>query len=238
VNELREQVRRRYAQAAMGIDSCCSVSDADGRERFGAGLYGDEAASMPGNMLATSLGCGNPTAMVELHPGETVLDLGSGAGLDVLLSAGRVGPAGTAYGLDMTDEMLAVARANAEAAGAANAIFLKGYMEEIPLPDRAVDVVISNCVINLSTDKPAVFAELARVLREQGRVAISDVVAEDRLTADERAARGSHVGCIAGALTFSEYHDALSTAGFTGISIESTHTVADGMHAAIIRAVR
>jgi ubiquinone/menaquinone biosynthesis C-methylase UbiE len=183
-----------------------------------------------------SLGCGNPTAVAELRIGETVLDLGSGGGIDVILSAKRVGPAGTAYGLDMTDEMLALAQQNARDAGVTNVHFLKGVIEQIPLPAGSVDVVISNCVINLSTDKAAVLTEIARVLKPGGRVGVSDVVAEDQLTPEDRTERGSYVGCIAGALSKSEYIAGLEAAGFEDASVEFTHQVADGMHGAIVRA--
>ena len=193
---------------------------------------GDE---LPEGAALASLGCGNPTAVAELHEGEVVLDLGSGGGIDVILSARRVGPAGTAYGLDMTDEMLALARANAHEAGVPNVHFLKGVIEAIPLPAESVDVVISNCVINLSADKAAVLAETSRVLRPGGRVAISDVVAEDRLTPAQRAERGSHVGCIAGALSRTEYVAGLEAAGFEDVSVEFTHEVADGLHGAVVR---
>ena len=188
-------------------------------------------------MLA-SLGCGNPTAVAELHEGEKVLDLGSGGGIDVILSAKRVGPTGVAYGLDMTDEMLALARKNAAEAGVANVHFLKGVIEQVPLPAESVDVVISNCVINLSVDKPAVLMEIARVLKPGGRVGVSDVVAEDHLGAHERAERGSYVGCIAGALSRSEYMAGLEAVGFEDVSVEFTHEVADGMHGAIVKAVK
>ena len=210
--ELREQVREHYARAASG-SGCCS-----------------------GESL--SLGCGNPLAVADLHEGETVLDLGSGGGLEVIQSAKRVGATGRAYGLDMTDEMLQLARRNAESAGVSNATFLKGLIEEIPLPDGSVDVVISNCVINLSTDKPAVLREIARVLRPGGRIGISDIVAEDQLPAEERAARGSYVGCIAGALSKSEYEEGLRGAGFVDVSVEFTHEAAPEMHSAIINAVK
>jgi ubiquinone/menaquinone biosynthesis C-methylase UbiE len=173
-----------------------------------------------------------------LHDGETVLDLGSGGGIDVILSAKRVGPTGTAYGLDMTDEMLALAQRNAREAGVANVHFLKGVIEQIPLPADSVDVVISNCVINLSVDKAAVLAEIARVLKPGGRVGVSDIVAEDRLAPEDRAERGSYVGCIAGALSTSEYVGGLEAAGFEDISVEFTHEVADGMHGAIVKAVK
>ena len=174
--------------------------------------------------------------MAELREGETVLDLGSGGGIDVLLSAQRVGPTGRAFGLDMTDEMLALAQRNAAAAGATNVEFLKGHIEAIPLPPTSVDVVISNCVINLAADKPAVFREIARVLRPGGRLGVSDIVADDALSADDRAERGSFVGCIAGALSFSEYEAGLRAAGLEDISIIPTHQETDGMTSAIIRA--
>ncbi|MGW0581099.1 arsenite methyltransferase, partial [Streptomyces sp. NPDC002920] len=208
-------------------------------ENFGSTRYAaDERDALPAEALAASLGCGNPTAVAELREGERVLDLGSGGGIDVLLSARRVGPTGKAYGLDMTDEMLALALANAAKAGATNVEFLKGTIEAIPLPANTVDVVISNCVINLSTDKPAVFAETFRVLRSGGRIGVSDVVADDTLTAEQRAERGDYVGCIAGALSFSEYRAGLEAAGFTDIEITPTHPVADGMHSAIVRAAK
>jgi ubiquinone/menaquinone biosynthesis C-methylase UbiE len=175
--------------------------------------------------------------VADLHEGETVLDLGSGGGIDVILSARRVGPTGTAYGVDMTDEMLALAVQNAREAGVANVHFLKGVIEDIPLPADSVDVVISNCVINLSTDKAAVLTEIARVLKPGGRIGISDVVAEDHLTSAERAERGSYVGCIAGALSKGEYEAGLEAAGFEQVSVEFTHEVADGMHGAIVKAV-
>jgi ubiquinone/menaquinone biosynthesis C-methylase UbiE len=188
--------------------------------------------------VLASLGCGNPTAVAELHEGEVVLDLGSGGGIDVILSARRVGPSGTAYGLDMTDEMLALARQNAADAGVTNVHFLKGVIEQIPLPADSVDVVISNCVINLSVDKPAVLTEIARVLKPGGRVGVSDIVAEDHLTSEQRGERGSYVGCIAGALSRSEYVAGLEAAGFEEVSVEFTHDVADGMHGAIVKAVK
>lgn len=249
--ELREQVRARYAQAGIaaasgarnadllteedGTGSCCAPTE----RAFGAGLY-DEAtvASLPKEAREASLGCGNPTMVAELHQGEKVLDLGSGGGIDVLLSAKRVGPTGFAYGVDMTDEMIALAESNKTRAGATNVEFLKGTIEDVPLPDGAVDVVISNCVINLSTDKPTVLAEMFRVLTPGGRIGISDVVAEDRLTPEQRAERGSYVGCIAGALSQTEYLDGLAEAGFTAASVEFTHEAADGMHAATIRATK
>jgi len=254
--ELREVVRARYAQAATSVtaggtnaelqlaDDCGSTSCCAGEpealdESFGSGLYdADQAGQIPAEALAASLGCGNPTAVADLHPGERVLDLGSGGGIDVLLSARRVGETGFAYGVDMTDEMLDLARANAEKAGATNVEFLKGTIEDVPLPDASVDVVISNCVINLSTDKPAVLAEMFRVLTPGGRIGISDVVAEDHLDSDARAARGSYVGCIAGALSRSEYLDGLATAGFVDASVQFTHEAVPGMHGAIVKATK
>ena len=188
--------------------------------------------------MRASLGCGNPVAVADLRPGETVLDLGSGGGIDVLLSARRVGPAGQAYGLDMTEEMLDLARASARAAGAENVEFLLGQIEAIPLPDSSVDVIISNCVINLSTDRPAVFAESFRVLRPGGRLGITDILAEDYLTEAQRLERGAQAGCIAGAPSFTEYRDGLTGAGFTGITITPAQQAGDGVHSAIIRAVK
>jgi arsenite methyltransferase len=241
-NELREQVRARYAEAARAVTSgengsCGSGSCCEGD--FGKALYStEERDALPDAAALASLGCGNPTAVADLREGEVMLDLGSGGGIDVILSAKRVGPSGTAYGLDMTDEMLALAQQNAREAGATNVHFLKGVIEEIPLPAGSVDVVISNCVINLSTDKAAVLIEMARVLKPGGRLGISDVVAEDRLSPDDRAERGSHVGCIAGALSQGEYIAGLEAAGFQEISVEFTHEVADGMHGAIVKAVK
>ncbi len=248
--ELREHVRARYAAAALTVvpgqtqDACCGDGCGCGpataeEPGFGAGMYSTtEHEQLPVEALEASLGCGNPLAVADLHEGETVLDLGSGGGIDVLLSARRVGPTGHAYGLDMTDEMLDLARTNAAKAQATNAEFVKGAIEDIPLPEASVDVVISNCVINLSTDKPAVFAETYRVLKPGGRIGVSDVVADNQLSAAERAERGSYVGCIAGALTYAEYHNGLAAAGFTDIAITPTHQVADGMDSAIIRATK
>jgi arsenite methyltransferase len=208
-------------------------------ETFGGGLYSrGERDQLPVAAVAASLGCGNPTAVAELREGERVLDLGSGGGIDVLLSARRVGPTGFAYGVDMTEEMLELARGNAAKAGASNVEFLKGIIEDVPLPDSSVDVVISNCVINLSTDKRMVINEMHRVLVPGGRIGISDVVAEDHLTPAERAERGSYVGCIAGALSRSEYLASLVAAGFADASVEFTHRAADGMHGAIIQATK
>jgi SAM-dependent methyltransferase len=245
---VREQVRVRYADAARSVQagdgegcgcgpsSCCGAND---EGSFGASLYDPlERAALPEAARLASLGCGNPIAVADLREGEVVLDLGSGGGIDVLLSARRVGATGKAYGLDMTDEMLDLANRNAREAGAENVEFLKGQIEAIPLPGESVDVVISNCVINLSTDKPAVIAEAFRVLRPGGRFGVSDVVAEDRLAVSERAERGSYVGCIAGALSVGEYETLLRGAGFAGISVTFTHEVGDGMHGAIVKAVR
>ena len=244
MSDIREQVREHYQQAALTVlehgtaadccdSSCCGGSSAT----LGSDLYAaEQRGELPDTAVLASLGCGNPTAVAELREGETVLDLGSGGGIDVILSARRVGPSGKAFGLDMTDEMLELARRNASEAGVDNVEFLKGYMEQVPLPDESVDVIISNCVINLSTDKPAVFAEMRRVLRPGGRLGISDVVSADELTPDQRAERGDFVGCIAGALSFAEYRAELERSGFEGIEIDPTHEVADGMFGAILRA--
>ena len=253
-DELREEVRRRYAESARtvtegdaagcgcGSGSCCaddSAADPLSNAKFGEALYdADQRGELPEPAVLASLGCGNPTAVAELREGETVLDLGSGGGIDVILSAKRVGPTGTAYGLDMTNEMLALAQQNAREAKVANVHFLKGVIEQIPLGADSVDVVISNCVINLSVDKPAALAEINRVLKPGGRIGISDIVAEDRLTSTDRAERGSYVGCIAGALSKAEYEAGLQAAGFEQISVEFTHEVADGMHGAIVKALK
>ncbi len=241
-SELQEQVRDRYAAAAnavresSGSASCCPAP-VETDDRFGSSLYRQlDRHDLPVAAVAASLGCGNPTALADLRPGERVLDLGSGGGIDVLLSARRVGPSGYVYGVDMTSEMLQLARANAAQAGATNVELVQGTIEDVPLPDAAVDVVISNCVINLSTDKPAVLDEMFRVLAPGGRIGISDVVAEDHLTRAERADRGSYVGCIAGALSRTEYIQQLSGAGFADASVRFTAPVADGMHNAIIQA--
>ena len=248
----REDVRDRYAAAAVRVrdnkassgccgpsasSSCCAPSVAEAGDGFGSELYSDaERAELPGAALEASLGCGNPLMVADLRPGETVLDLGSGGGIDVLLSARRVGPTGKAYGLDMTDEMLELARNNAAEAGATNVEFLRGHIEDIPLANNTVDVVISNCVINLSLDKPAVFASVYRVLRPGGRLGVSDVVAENHLSPTERGERGAWVGCIAGALSMAEYEQGLLAAGFVDVEITTTHEVADGMHSAIVQA--
>jgi arsenite methyltransferase len=237
---LREQVRERYAEAARAVTNggsgCCGDS---GSADFGESLYTvEQRGELPDVAALGSLGCGNPTVVAELREGEVVLDLGSGGGIDVILSAKRVGPTGVAYGLDMTDEMLELAQRNAREAGIANVHFLKGEIEQIPLPAASVDVVISNCVINLSTDKAAVLTEMARVLRLGGRLGISDIVAEDRLSPDERAERDSWCGCVAGALSRAEYVAGLEAAGFENVSVEFTHQVAEGMHGAIVRGIK
>ncbi|WP_051105235.1 arsenite methyltransferase [Catelliglobosispora koreensis] len=259
--EIATQVRDTYAATARTVlsgnatSSCCGTSgccepathpsSADeagsccSEPVFGAGLYGGtDTTGLPAAALEASLGCGNPLTVADLHPGEIVLDLGSGGGIDVLLSARRVAPGGKAYGLDAVPEMLELSRRNATEAQVSNVEFLEGQIEDIPLPDAAVDVVISNCVINLSVDKPAVFASTFRVLRPGGRFGVSDVVAADHLTPEQRAERGGWVGCIAGALSVAEYRQHLEAAGFTAVEITYTHEVADGMHAAIVRAVK
>ncbi len=241
-----DDVRDRYAATARAllarqdvpedVSGCCGPT---GETAWGEALYdATDRAALPEAAVLASLGCGNPTAVAELRPGEIVLDLGSGGGIDVLLSAVRVGPTGFAYGLDMTDEMLELARKNAGEAGATNVEFRKGRIESIPLGDAAVDVVISNCVINLSADKSAVLSEIARVLRPGGRLGISDVVADDSLTPADRAERGSFVGCIAGALSFAEYRAGLEAVGLSDISVTATHEVADGLHGAIVKAAK
>jgi arsenite methyltransferase len=252
-------VRGRYAEAAAAViaatsaddpdgrtsalatsealGSCCGTGCCDGEMAFGPELYAQlDRDSLPEAAVLASLGCGNPLAVADLHEGETVLDLGSGGGIDVLLSATRVGPTGRAIGVDMTEEMLALARQNALEAGATNVEFVWGMIESLPVADASVDVVISNCVINLAADKSAVFREMARVLRPGGRIGISDVVADDLLTPSQRPERGAYVGCIAGALSFREYRDGLRGAGLTDVEIAPTHNVADGMHGAIVRA--
>jgi ubiquinone/menaquinone biosynthesis C-methylase UbiE len=238
--DIHERVRQHYADAALRVldaspgAACCADPDEPGAAFYSA----LEREELPDAAVMASLGCGNPIAVAELREGERVLDLGSGGGIDVLLSARRVGPSGRAYGLDMTDEMLELARRNAVTAGATNVEFLKGRIEAIPLPDASIDVVISNCVVNLAADKPSVFAEIARVLRPGGRIGITDIVADDALTAEERAARGSYVGCIAGALSFSEFRTGLEQAGLREIEVTPTHEVAPGMASAIVRATK
>jgi len=260
--DVREKVRAHYAEAATAVlaatgrttlpivdAECCAPGAASGEVAtccagdtevgpvFGPDLYSAaEQGELPAAAVAASLGCGNPMMVAELREGERVLDLGSGGGIDVLLSARRVGERGFAYGVDMTDEMLSLARANAAKAGVRNVEFIKGVIEDLPLPDAAVDVVISNCVINLSTDKPAVLAEMFRVLRPGGRIGVSDVVAEDHLSPAERAERGSFAGCIAGALSRREYLEGLAVAGFVDAEVTFTHEAAPGIHGGIIRA--
>lgn len=239
--DVRDEVRQRYAAAATAGtgDTCCGPGGCgpSGTATFGSALYdASDLAGIPVEAQLVSLGCGNPVAVAELREGERVLDLGSGGGIDVLLSARRVGPTGFAHGVDMTDEMLDLARANAVRAGVGNVAFHRGTIEDLPLDDASVDVVISNCVVNLSPDKPAVLAEAFRVLVGGGRLGISDVVAEDRLTPEQRAERGSYVGCIAGALSRAEYLDGLAAAGFVDATVTFTHEVADGMHGALVRA--
>lgn len=262
-SDVREQVRERYAAAAVAVsttgrdaltvvdaDQCRAPSTAEANDSccgggtevdpaFGASLYSaDEHDELPAEAAVASLGCGNPMAVAELRAGETVLDLGSGGGIDVLLSARRVGPTGYAYGVDMTDEMLELANTNKDRSGIDNVEFLEGTIETVPLPDASIDVVISNCVINLSTDKSAVFAEMFRVLTPGGRIGISDVVAEDHLTPADRAERGSYVGCIAGALSRAEYLSGLAAVGFIDTDVDFTHETAPGMHSAVVRAVK
>jgi SAM-dependent methyltransferase len=234
---LRNEIRRRYATAATTAAGGQQASDGPDDACFGTSLY-DDIEGLPEGAGLASLGCGNPIAVADLAPGETVLDLGSGGGIDVLLSARRVGPTGHAYGLDMTEEMLALARRNAAEAGATNVTFLHGQIEQIPLPDASIDVIISNCVINLSTDKPAVFGQMHRVLREGGRIGVSDVVAENNLTPPVILERATRVGCLAGALTFDEYGHLLSAAGFAEITITSTFEFDEGIHSAIVRATK
>ncbi len=246
---IRDQVRERYAAAARASaagtsvgSNCCgpaavSLDDASGTQVFGDALYaGADVDGAPDGAVGASLGCGVPTAVADLHAGETVLDLGSGAGTDVLISARRVGPTGRAIGLDMTDEMLALARANASEAGVENAEFIQGHIEEIPLPDASVDVVISNCVINLAGDKQKVLDEAARVLRPGGRFAVSDVVADVDMDEATRADMAQWTGCIAGALTEQEFRDTLAAAGLVDVEIRETHRVHEHAGAAIVRA--
>jgi arsenite methyltransferase len=252
--EIREQVRERYAAAATAVaentaSGCCGAqaaiagcgpditsTDKHGNEVIGATLYEDPNDPALKAAVDASLGCGVPTAVADLHPGETVLDLGSGAGADVLISARRVGTTGKAIGLDMTDEMLELARANAQEAGVDNAEFVKGYLEDIPLPEASVDVVISNCVINLAADKRKVLAEAARVLRPGGRFAVSDVLADADMDEATRNDMQQWTGCVAGALTRSEFGQALSDAGLVDPEIRETHRVHEHASSAIVRA--
>jgi arsenite methyltransferase len=252
-DEVREAVRERYAEAAEAAKagaeaSCCStegascgcgssIARAGAAESFGAQLYSiEEQGILPDAARLASLGCGNPTAVAELNEGETVLDMGSGGGIDVLLSARRVGPAGSEYGLDMTDEMLELARANQREAGVENVDFLKGTIEEVPLPDESVDVIISNCVINLSADKRRVFREAARVLRPGGRFAITDIVSDPEMDEATRRDLASWTGCIAGALTEDEFRAGLEAAGLEQVEIRETHRVHEHAGSAIVRA--
>jgi arsenite methyltransferase len=256
--DIREKVRERYAAAASGVadqssSGCCGgeagcgpggafsdpdmkLTDRNGTEVFGGGLYDGEGDAAPKAAVEASLGCGVPTAVADLHEGETVLDLGSGAGADVLISARRVGPTGKAIGLDMTDEMLELARANAAEAGIENVEFVQGYIEDIPLPDDTVDVVISNCVINLAADKRKVLAETARVLRPGGRFAVSDVIADPDMDEATRADMEQWTGCVAGALTRRQFEQTLADAGLTDIEIRETHRVHEHAGSAIVRA--
>ena len=235
---LREAVRERYAAAAKSAGGCCgSALRDDEREVFGAELYAaSERDELPDAAKLVSLGCGNPTAVAELHEGEVVLDLGSGGGIDVLLSARRVGSGGKAYGLDMTDEMLELAQANQRAAGVDNVEWLRGHIEDIPLPDASVDVVISNCVINLSADKARVVREAARVLRPGGRFAVSDVIADPSMDDATRSDMQQFTGCIAGALTRVGFESALREAGLVDVEIVETHRVHEHAASAIVRA--
>ena len=245
-DDIREVVREKYAAAARAVAeqqagaSCCGpieLTDSEKARVFGAALYDDaESDGAPESAVAASLGCGVPTAVADLHRGETVLDLGSGAGADVLISARRVGPSGKAIGLDMTDEMLELARANALEAGVENVEFVKGYIEEIPLSDGSVDVIVSNCVLNLSGDKPKVFREAARVLRPGGRFAVSDVVASPDMDEATRTDLAAYTGCIAGALTEQEFREGLAAAGFTAVEIGETHRVHEFASSAVVRA--
>jgi ubiquinone/menaquinone biosynthesis C-methylase UbiE len=237
MGSIHETVREHYAAAALRAtagESCCGDPGTIGADLYPA-LERDE---LPDAAVLASLGCGNPIAVADLHPGERVLDLGSGGGIDVLLSAKRVGPTGRAFGIDMTDEMLALAQRNAAEAGATNVEFLKGHIEELPLPAESIDVVISNCVVNLAADKRAVFREIARVLRPGGRIGISDIVAEDHLSPEQRAERGSYAGCIAGALSMAEFREGLQAVGLTDVTITPSHTITEGMISAIVRATK
>jgi arsenite methyltransferase len=234
---IHTEVRTRYAEAAVAASagvSCCTDEAGVGAELYSA----LERAGLPGAAVLASLGCGNPIAVADLQEGERVLDLGSGGGIDVLLSAKCVGQTGRAFGLDMTDEMLELAQRNAAKAGATNVEFLRGHIEAIPLPASSIDVVISNCVVNLAADKAAVFREIARVLRPGGRIGITDIVADDSLTPQKRAERGSYVGCIAGALSASEFSTGLQRAGFADVRIIPTHEVAPGMTSSIVKATK
>jgi SAM-dependent methyltransferase len=234
-NQTKEIVRNWYGSVAAGNAGCCGSNATPPDASCGMGYSEAELTSLPEG-ADLGLGCGNPQAIAAMRAGEVVVDLGSGAGIDCFLAAQQVGPAGGVIGVDMTHEMLAKARANAARVGAANVEFRLGEIEHLPIADNTADVVISNCVINLSVDKPSVLTEIARVLKSGGRIGISDVVAEDHLTAEQRAERGSYVGCIAGALSIGEYIAGLEAAGFEDVAVDFTHEVADGMHGAIIKA--
>jgi SAM-dependent methyltransferase len=238
---IRDKTIGRYSALARSAMEGDRITDCEG-DAFTAGCFGASAyldqADAPAAALGVSLGCGNPVAVADLRPGETVLDLGSGGGLDVLLSARRVGPSGVAYGLDGSADMLALARTNADRAGITNAAFLEGVIEDIPLPTGHVDVVISNCVVNLSTDKRAVLAEAFRVLKQGGRVGISDVIHDEDLNAGPRAGAETRIGCTSGTLSRSEYQDMLAAVGFTGISITTTSAAGGGLYSAIVQAVK
>jgi SAM-dependent methyltransferase len=234
---IHDLVRERYAASALSVldlgVACCEPGDC-GTDQYSA----TDLAEVPDAAALASLGCGNPIAVADLREGERVLDLGSGGGIDVLLSAKRVGPTGRVFGLDMTDEMIELAARNVAEAGVTNVELLKGHIEAIPLPADSIDVVISNCVVNLASDKPAVFREVARVLRPGGRIGITDIVADDDLTPEQRLERGTYVGCIAGALSFAEFEQGLRGVGLVDVSVTPTHSVADGMHSAIVKAVK
>src|SRR5688500_55239 len=241
--QIHNLVRDRYARSAIAVmdtqADCCGTDCCAPDGAYGEALYSAlERNELPDAAVMASLGCGNPIAVAELHEGERVLDLGSGGGIDLLLSGKRVGPTGRAFGLDMTDEMLSLAQRNIAEAGATNVELLRGHIEDIPLPANSIDVVISNCVVNLAADKPAVFREIARVLRPGGRIGITDIVADDSLTPEQRAERGSYVGCIAGALSFSEFETGLRAVGLADVTLTPTHSVADGMHSAIVKATK
>jgi SAM-dependent methyltransferase len=230
-----DAIRDRYAAAALRAGAGEHLTDPGDTDRFGPALY-DDTTHAPAGAAAASLGCGNPLAVADLREGETVLDLGSGAGLDVLLSARRVGPTGRAIGLDITDEMLDLARRHAAEAGADNVEFLRGRIENIPLPDASVDVVVSNCVITLSSDKARVFAEIARVLRPGGRLGVSDLIADTE--PDTHTDQADPTGCLTGAVTAHTYTTMLRAAGLEDVTVTPTHEAAPGMHAAIVRARR
>ena len=237
-SEIEDAVRRHYAAAATSASACCSVPEGfgpHGAEVYGAARYeSSDLAGLPAEAVAASIGCANPVALADLRPGETVLDLGSGGGIDVLLSARRVAPDGHAYGVDMTDEMLELARTNQRRAGVTNAEFLRGRIDDVPLPDDSVDVIVSNCVINLSSDKPAVFAEAHRLLRPGGRLAVADVVADAPVDEARRDDLAAWTDCIAGAVTRDEYRSMLEAAGFAKITIDDSHVVGDGLTSVLV----